>query len=77
MVANLDLHGTYFEELPFIPQGSLLLSTFLGLTHLVKYDLLGLWASTQNQVHPPTLVMIQLHCSNLITFMRTKLCFMF
>ena len=52
-VANSDLHGTCYGELPFIPQAFLLLFTFLGLAHLLKYDLLGLWASSLNQVQTP------------------------
>ena len=52
-VANSNLHGTCYGELPFIPRAFLLLFTFLGLAHLLKYDLLGLWASALNQVHHP------------------------
>ena len=52
-MANSDLHRNHFGELPFTLQTLLLLSTSIGLAHLFKYDLLGLWALARNQVHPP------------------------
>ena len=54
LVANSDLHRNHFGELPFTLQTLLLLSTLMGLAHLFKYDLLGLWASTWIKFnHPP------------------------
>nr|POE77137.1 hypothetical protein CFP56_65334 [Quercus suber] len=46
LVVNSDLHGIYSGEFPFTLQVLLLLPTFLGMAHLLKYDLLGLWAPT-------------------------------
>ena len=45
MGANSNLHRTYYGELPFIPQASLLLSTFLDMIHLLGSVWLGEWKS--------------------------------
>ena len=53
MVAILGLHKTYSWDLSLISQVSLLISAFLGRTHLLRYNLLGPWYSARAQVHPP------------------------
>ena len=56
MVAISGLHETYYWELSFISWVSLLISTFLGWTHLLRFNFLGSQFSTQAQVHPPQIV---------------------
>ena len=53
MVAILGLHKTYSWDLSLISQVSLLISAFLGWTHLLRYDLLGPWYLARAQVHHP------------------------
>ena len=71
MVAILGLHKTYSWDLSLISQVSLLISPFLGRTHLLRYNLLGPWYSARAQVHPPPpTITISLLLKELIILLR-------
>ena len=72
MVAILGLHKTYSWDLSLISQVSLLIFTFLGRTHLLRYDLLGPWYLARAQVHhpPPPTITISLLLKELIILLR-------
>ena len=64
MVAISGFHETYFWELSFISMVSLLISIFLGRTHLLKNGLLGPLFLARAQVHPLTIALHDLYLIN-------------